>query len=86
MFQNGNGIKNRYVSPILWDKVKRGLSAGRVQSVATRLICDREEEIEKFINEYNSKKILLENLYFKQNSFIVERDKKISSSDVLYKK
>ena len=37
------------ISPILWDKVKRGLSAGRVQSVATRLICDREEEIENFV-------------------------------------
>ena len=36
------------ISPILWEKVKRGLSAGRVQSVATRLICDREEEIENF--------------------------------------
>lgn len=45
-----------------------------------------KENIEKFINEYNSKKILLENLYFKQNSFIVEKDKKISSLDVLYKK
>ncbi len=37
------------LSPILWEKVKKGLSAGRVQSVATRLICDREEEIENFI-------------------------------------
>lgn len=37
------------ISPILWDKVKRGLSAGRVQSVATRMICDREEEIENFV-------------------------------------
>lgn len=36
------------ISPILWEKVKRGLSAGRVQSVATRLICDREEEILNF--------------------------------------
>ncbi len=36
------------ISPILWEKVKRGLSAGRVQSVATRMICDREEEIENF--------------------------------------
>ena len=36
------------ISPILWEKVKRGLSAGRVQSVATRLICDREEEIMNF--------------------------------------
>lgn len=36
------------ISPILWQKVKKGLSAGRVQSVATRLICDREEEIQNF--------------------------------------
>lgn len=39
------------ISPILWEKVKKGLSAGRVQSVATRLICDREEEIENFTPE-----------------------------------
>ena len=37
------------ISPILWYKVKRGLSAGRVQSVAVRMICDREEEIRNFI-------------------------------------
>ena len=45
-----------------------------------------KENIEKFINEYNSKKILLENLCFKQNSFILEKDKKISSFYILYKK
>ena len=49
------------ISPILWEKVKRGLSAGRVQSVAVRLICDREAEIRKFIAvEYWNINVLLE--------------------------
>lgn len=39
------------ISPVLWKKIRKGLSAGRVQSVATRIICDRETEIENFISE-----------------------------------
>jgi DNA topoisomerase-1 len=39
------------VSPILWEKVRRGLSAGRVQSVAVRIICEREREIQNFVSE-----------------------------------
>ena len=49
------------ISPVLWAKVKRGLSAGRVQSVALRLICDREAAIEAFIpKEYWSLDVLLD--------------------------
>jgi DNA topoisomerase I len=39
------------ISPILWEKVSYGLSAGRVQSVALRIVCDREDEIESFVKE-----------------------------------
>lgn len=44
-------IVGYYISPILWKKIKKGLSAGRVQSVALKTICDREAEIENFIPE-----------------------------------
>ncbi|MGB4473260.1 MAG: DNA topoisomerase, partial [Limnochordia bacterium] len=53
--QQGRRILDRIVgyklSPLLWAKVRKGLSAGRVQSVAVRLICDREAEIENFVPE-----------------------------------
>ena len=49
------------ISPILWAKVKRGLSAGRVQSAALRIICDREDEINAFIpKEYWSLDAILQ--------------------------
>ncbi|MBR3696839.1 MAG: type I DNA topoisomerase [Clostridia bacterium] len=50
------------ISPVLWKKVKKGLSAGRVQSVAVKLVVDREEEIERFIPEeyWNIYAILLD--------------------------
>ena len=57
------------LSPLLWKKVRRGLSAGRVQSVATRLVVDRENEIRAFIpKEYWSLEVLL-NLQGKPGSF-----------------
>lgn len=55
------------ISPILWRKVKKGLSAGRVQSVATKLICDRERAIQSFIPEEYWKLALLGKTQLKEN-------------------
>lgn len=75
------------LSPLLWRKIKRGLSAGRVQSVAVRLICDREEEISKFKpQEYWSLQAELKKTKSQPPGFfanlISKGDKKIEKLDV----
>lgn len=58
------------ISPLLWKKIKKGLSAGRVQSVAVRLICDREAEIKDFVaEEYWD---LFVHLHDKQHQLVVK--------------
>lgn len=72
--QQGRRILDRIVgyklSPFLWKKITGGLSAGRVQSVAVRLIVDREEEIKKFnAEEYHSITALLESAQYPDQAF-----------------
>lgn len=71
------------ISPVLWEKIKRGLSAGRVQSVALKLICDREEEINSFIPEeyWSVEASLKPNNNLKAVNFRYSKDR-ISKSEV----
>lgn len=65
------------LSPVLWKKVQRGLSAGRVQSVAVRLIVEREREIEKFKAQSFYK--LVGNFSTKEGTFSAELEEKLAS-------
>ncbi len=69
------------LSPLLWKKIRRGLSAGRVQSVATRLVAEREEEIRDFVpQEYWTLEVTLDRVAPNQGSFKTQfygREKKM---------
>ena len=67
------------LSPVLWKKIKPALSAGRVQSVAVRLICERENEIKNFISEPYFKVNALFNLKDSQSNFKAELNRRIEN-------
>ncbi|QRN86329.1 type I DNA topoisomerase [Clostridia bacterium] len=72
------------LSPLLWKKVKKGLSAGRVQSVAVRIIIEREEEIEKFVPEEYWKlaaKFNKENMEFEAGLSQIDGKKQVIASE-----
>ena len=81
------------ISPILWEKVKKGLSAGRVQSVATKLICDREEEILDFVPReywtiesefsYGEKKTFSAKYYGKDDKKEIELENKEEADKII---
>ncbi len=93
--QQGRRVIDRIVgysiSPILWEKVRRGLSAGRVQSVALRLVCERDAEINAFIpKEYHTVEAMLKDkskrvkaLYYGENGVKRELETAVEAASIV---